>query len=83
MVSSPSSSSSLAFISFTLPPSRYKMIEMNDRVPTFKMATIDGRKPYADGDQAQATVINSLELVKKCKQDPSLIVVDIGAFLDN
>ncbi|CAF0868001.1 unnamed protein product [Rotaria sordida] len=81
MVSSPSSSSSLAFISFTLPPSRYKMIEMNDRVPTFKMATIDGRKPYADGDQAQATVINSLELVKKCKQDPSLIVVDIGAFL--
>jgi hypothetical protein len=67
--------------SYTLPPSQYKVVEMNDRVPSFKLATIDGHKPYADGDRAQATVINSLQLVSKCKQDPSLIVVDVGGFL--
>ncbi|CAF2968028.1 unnamed protein product [Rotaria sp. Silwood2] len=61
--------------------SQYKVAEMNDRVPVFKMATVDGQKPYADGDRAQATVINSLQLVEKCAQDPSLIVVDVGAFL--
>ncbi|CAF3180888.1 unnamed protein product [Rotaria sp. Silwood2] len=38
--------------------SQYKVAEMNDRVPVFKMATVDGQKPYADGDRAQATVIN-------------------------
>ncbi len=66
---------------FSLPPSKYKLVEMNDRLPSFKLATIHGEKPYADGDRAQATVIHSLQLVDKCKQDPSLIVVDVGALL--
>ncbi|CAF0712218.1 unnamed protein product [Adineta steineri] len=52
---------------------------MNDRLPSFKLATIDADKPYADGDLSQATVVNSLHLVNRCKQDPSLIVVDVGA----
>jgi hypothetical protein len=57
---------------------------MNDRLPSFKLATSsDGEKPFGDGDQAQGTIIDSLQLVKKCKQDPSLIVVDVGAFLGN
>ncbi len=68
-------------VSVTLPPSQYKIVEMNDRTPHFKLATINGHKPYADGDKAQATIINSLQLVSKCKQDPSLIVVDVGGFL--
>jgi hypothetical protein len=67
----------------TLPPSQYKIVEMNDRVPSFKLATIDGQKPYADGDRAQATIVDSLQLVNKCQQDPSLIVVDVGGFLGN
>jgi hypothetical protein len=58
-------------------------VEINDRVPSFKLATADGKKPYADGDRAQATVVDSLELVRKCKQDPSLIVVDVGGFIGN
>jgi hypothetical protein len=81
---SPKSSSST--VEAALPPlmsksSQYKVVEMNDRLPSFKLATINGGKPYADGDRAQATVIHSLQLVDKCKQDPSLIVVDVGAFL--
>ena len=54
---------------------------MTDRKPFFKLATIGGSKPYADGDRAQEVVVNSLQLVDRCKQDPSLIVVDVGAFL--
>ena len=65
----------------TLPPSQYKVVEMNGRRPFFKLATTDGNKPYADGDRAQDTVVNSLQLADQCKRDPSLIVVDIGAFL--
>jgi len=65
----------------TLPPSKYKVVEMNDRIPFFKLATTNGHKPYADGDRAQATIIGSLQLANKCKQDPSLIVVDVGGFL--
>jgi hypothetical protein len=65
----------------TSKPPQYKIVEMNDRLPSFKLATIHGGKPYADGDRAQATVIHSLQLVDKCKQDPSLIVVDVGALL--
>jgi hypothetical protein len=54
---------------------------MNDRKPFYKLATFDGKKPYADGDRAQATVVQHLQLVENCKKDPSLIVVDVGAFL--
>lgn len=76
-----SSSSSSTTIDFTLPLEQYKVVEMNDRVPSFKLASVSSEKPYADGDRAQATVVNSLQLVNRCKQDPSLIVVDVGGFL--
>ncbi|CAF1350256.1 unnamed protein product [Adineta ricciae] len=66
---------------FKFQPSKYKVVTMDDRVPFYKLATIDGNKPYADGDRAQATIFHSLQLTQKCKQDPSLIVVDIGGFL--
>ncbi len=79
--SSPFRLTSLASVSFILPPSEYEVVEMDDRIPSFKLATINGRKPYADGDRAQATVVDSLQLVNKCKQDRSLIVVDVGAYL--
>ena len=56
---------------------------MNDRQPSFKLVTQDGNKPYADGDRAQAKIVDSLQLKDKCRRDPSLIVVDVGAFLGN
>ncbi|CAF5179157.1 unnamed protein product [Rotaria magnacalcarata] len=61
----------------------YKVIKMNDRKPTYKLVTLNGRKPYADGDRAQAVVVEHLQLVNTCQEDPSLIVVDIGAFVGN
>ena len=67
----------------TLSSSRHKVVEMNDRQPSFKLATQDGNKPYADGDRAQAKVVDSLKLKDKCRRDPSLVVVDVGAFLGN
>ena len=56
---------------------------MNDRQPSFKLVTQDGNKPYADGDRAQAKIVDSLQLRDKCQRDPSLVVVDVGAFLGN
>jgi len=64
-------------------PMIYKVILMNDRQSFYKLATFDGRKPYADGNRAQATVIKHLRLVKRCQNDSSLIVVDVGAYLGN
>ena len=75
----PISTSTVSTLKFQ--PSKYKVVTMNDRVPFYELATIDGNKPYADGDRAQATIFHSLQLTQKCKQDPSLIVVDIGGFL--
>ena len=56
---------------------------MNARKPTYKLVTINGQKPDVNGDRAQATVVEHLQLVENCKRDPSLIVVDVGAFLGN
>ncbi|CAF1213528.1 unnamed protein product [Rotaria sp. Silwood1] len=78
---SPSSSSSSSNPFTTLAPSQYKVVEMNDRVPSFKLATYNGQPPYAEGDRAQTAIVNSLQLMKRCAQDPSLIVVDVGAFV--
>ncbi|CAF0759726.1 unnamed protein product [Adineta ricciae] len=54
---------------------------MDDRVPSYKLATESGDKPYADGDRAQAQALEELHLYETCQRDPSTIVVDVGAFL--
>lgn len=81
--------------SLSLPPPRivqtimksptliYQVIEMDDRQPVYKLATLNGQRPYADGDRAQGTVVQQLQLVDKCREDPSLIVVDVGAYIGN
>jgi hypothetical protein len=56
---------------------------MNDREPFYELATFNGGKPYANGDRAQEIVVKHLQLAEKCRQDPSLIVVDVGAFVGN
>jgi hypothetical protein len=79
-----SSTSSTATSSATiLPSTSYTVVQMDDRVPFYKLAANDAGKPHANGDRAQATVIKYLNLVKACKSDPSLIVVDVGALLGN
>ncbi len=65
------------------PTVMYKIIHMNDREPFYKLATLNGHKPYADGDRAQATVVKHLQLVDKCRKDPTLIVIDVGAYVGN
>ena len=64
------------------PPGQYNVVEMNTRLPSFKLATmINGTKPYADGDRAQEKIVDSLQLVDRCRKDQSIVVVDVGAFL--
>jgi hypothetical protein len=65
------------------PSASYIVVQMDDRVPHYKLATYNGGKPYANGDKAQATVIKYLNLVERCRADPSLIVVDVGGLLGN
>ncbi|UJR32301.1 hypothetical protein I4U23_019765 [Adineta vaga] len=63
------------------PKSSEIVIEMDNRIPTYKLATQSGNKPYADGDRAQAKVLEEIHLYETCQRDPSTIVVDVGAFL--
>ena len=63
------------------PTLTYKVIVMDDRQPFYKLATVNGKKPEVNGDRAQGTVVKHLQLVERCRRDPSLIVVDVGAFL--
>ena len=81
--STSSTTTTSTFSTTTLPSISYRMIQMDNRIPFYKLASDGPGKPYADGDRAQATVINYLNLVKSCKSDPSLIVVDVGALLGN
>lgn len=83
-----SSRGKVSVSSIELPPSdmpvyKYQSVEMEERSPIIVLATEDGNKPHDDGDQAQATVVASLQLMDACKQDSSLVVVDVGALLGN
>ena len=77
------SSSSIESTVYKSSTTIYKIIKINDRRPGYRLATLNGRKPYADGDRAQATVVKHLKLMERCSKDPSLIVVDVGAYIGN
>ena len=74
-------STSKILLSTTAAFSSEIVVQMDDRVPSYKLATESGDKPYADGDRAQAQVLEELHLYETCQRDPSTIVVDVGAFL--
>jgi FkbM family methyltransferase len=57
------------------------VIDMNDRTPSYRLATKFGEKPYDDIDRAQAKLLDELHLYEVCQRDPSTIVVDVGAGL--
>ncbi|CAF1401864.1 unnamed protein product [Adineta steineri] len=59
------------------------VIEMNDRVPTFKLATKSGEKPASESDQGLNQLYEELHLQETCQRDSSTIVVDVGASLGN
>lgn len=76
-------SQSLATASLQIDPDQPPevVVLMDDRVPSYKLATMSHNKPYADGDHAQAKVLEELRLYETCQKDPSTLVVDVGAFL--
>jgi hypothetical protein len=57
------------------------VVAMDDRVPSYKLIIRSEDKLYAEGNRAQAKVLEELRLYEICQRDPSTIVVDVGAFL--
>jgi hypothetical protein len=55
------------------------VVDMNDRFPSYQLATRNGSKPYTNGPQAK--LIDSLHLYDKCQKDSSTIIADVGANL--
>ncbi|CAF0959224.1 unnamed protein product [Adineta ricciae] len=67
----------------TASPGEYQIIGIYERAPVFRLATEDGEKPSGEGYLSQNAVVDHLNLVERCRKDPSLTVVDIGALLGN
>ncbi|UJR32302.1 hypothetical protein I4U23_019766 [Adineta vaga] len=57
------------------------VIEMSDRVPSFELATKKGDRPSSESDRAYGKLLDELHLQDVCQQDPTTIVVDVGAGL--
>ncbi|CAF3046997.1 unnamed protein product [Rotaria sp. Silwood2] len=55
------------------------VVNMNDRMPSYRLATRNGSKPFTGG--ARATIFEKLQLYDTCKKDTSILVVDVGAKL--
>ena len=59
----------------------YEVVTMSDRKPLYKLATIYNQQLHVHEHRVLASVIKYLKLSEKCRDDPSLIVVDVGAFV--
>lgn len=57
------------------------IVDMDDRVPSYRLATRDGVKPYVSGNVAQAKLLEDLLLYETCQKNPSTTVVDVGSYL--
>ena len=49
--------------------------------PPFYVASHEEGPPFVDGDMAQSTILEQLDLWARCREDPSLLVVDVGGYL--
>jgi hypothetical protein len=58
-----------------------KIIEINDRQPSFQLYIYDGYEVALNRNRAQAKLLDNLKLHDKCQQNPKTIVVDVGASL--
>lgn len=58
-----------------------KLMDINDRLPSYKLYTYEGYDPSNSRFRAQAKLLDKLKLHEKCQQTPGTIVVDVGASL--
>ncbi|CAF0759744.1 unnamed protein product [Adineta ricciae] len=57
------------------------VFDMDNREPAFKLVTRTGDKPPIDSDRAYGKILDELHLQETCQQDPSTVVIDVGAGL--
>ena len=57
------------------------MVDIDERSPSYRLATKSGDKPIGISDQGQARLLDELHLREVCQREPSTIVVDVGAGL--
>ncbi len=60
---------------------KQKLVEINDRQPSFKMYIYEGYNISSDRNHAQMKLLDNIKLHDKCQQNSKLIVIDIGASL--
>ena len=56
-----------------------KIVEINDRQPSFRLYAYEGYESNAPRHRAQAKLLDDVKLYDRCQQNPRLLVVDIGA----
>ena len=57
------------------------VFDMDNREPAFKLVTRTDDKPPTDSDRAYGKILDELHLKETCQQDPSTVVIDVGAGL--
>lgn len=55
------------------------VIDVISRSPNFKLAVKSGQRPPTEDDQGYNRLLDEFRLQETCQQDPSTIVVDVGA----
>lgn len=58
-----------------------KIMDINDRQPSYKLYIYEGYDVTNSRYRAQAKLVDRLKLHDKCQQNPGTIVVDVGASL--
>lgn len=59
----------------------YKVVEINDRQPSYKLYVYERYDIDVDRKRAQAKLLDNIKLHDKCQQNPKTIVLDVGASL--
>jgi hypothetical protein len=58
-----------------------KIVEINDRQPSYKLYVYEGYQVAVDRNRAQAKILDNIKLHDTCQQNPKTLVVDVGASL--
>src|SRR4051812_38555561 len=58
-----------------------KIIEINDREPSYKLATYEGYQFPLERNRAQTELFKDLKLKEICQSNPNITIIDIGASL--
>lgn len=57
------------------------VFDIDHRVPMFKLVSKTEEKPSIESDRAYGKILDELHLQETCQQDPSTVVIDVGAGL--